>query len=481
MALPRPQPAGSELRFPALVWALLHAPIFLLLFAPSIGPALRSLPSGYRTPMWPALALEAAALSLLVFLVPLPLSVWGRAYRVGAPLVAGLTTVLLSADARLYGSIGFHMNGLFLRTLRQPAALHEMGIPTGEAAWLVLQWVAWVVADTAAGAWFLRHFAVRRRVWPWAAALFLAAVAERHYVASLTFFGGQAVFAAGQVLPLQAPVRMNAIWARLTGRPVVGNPLRAVSSEAALKLPPGLDPREVRFTRKPDVLLLLLESLRADYLVPEVMPRLLRRAAAQGTVFEQHYASAPTTFFGVYSLLFGYHAHTYDAALGTGRRPLLFAALSANGYHSRVLAASSVDWMGMRQGVFGDVEGELETDWPKTLRGDQRDEAIVERAKRHVLETPPDRPVFLFLFFFGTHFNYFFTPRSDRFHPMWDGEGVLKTSVAPTEHLLNRGRNAAYELDWKVDDFLTWFETTRGGDPGAAHRRPRREMREKGT
>jgi len=472
---------GSALRFPALVWAVLHAPVFLWLYAGSIQPALRAVPDGYRAATVPAFLVEALVLSLLVFLAPLPLSLWGRAYRVGAPFFAGLATVLLSLDARLYATVGFHVNGFFFRVLAQPAALRETGIPTSEVVTTALQGAAWLLCETVVGAWFLGRFAARRPTWRWALAILLLGTAERFYVASLTFFGGQAVYAAGQVLPLQAPVRVNAIWSRITGRATLGNPLRAASEASAVRLPPGIDPASVRLARKPDVLLLLLESTRADYLQPEVMPRLLARAARQGTVFERHYTSCPSTFFAVYSLLFGLHAHTLDAVVGTGRKPVLFGALSAQGYHSRILAASSVDWMGLRETVFGDVQGELETDWPATMSGDQRDEAIIAHAKEHVLSAPADRPVFLFLFFFGTHFNYFYPERSARFAPAWDGKDALKATSAPPEQILARGRNAAYELDWKIDEFLQWFEQARGrrplvvvtGDHGE-------EMREKG-
>jgi len=127
------------------------------------------------------------------------------------------------------------------------------------------------------------------------------------------------------------------------------------------------------------------------------------------------------------------------------------------------------------------VQGELETDWPATMSGDQRDATIIAHAKDHVQATPPDRPVFLFLFFFGTHFNYFYPERSARFTPAWNGADALKATSTPPAQILNRGRNAAYELDWKLDEFLDWYERTRGqrplvivtGDHGE-------EMREKG-
>jgi uncharacterized protein len=299
---PRPPPTGAGLRFPALAWALLHVPLFLYLYAPSLGPALESVPPGFRASMWPALVVEAMTLALVSFALALPLSPWGRAYRLAAPFATGLATAALAVDARLFGTVGFHVNGFFFKVLAQPAALRETGVSSAEVARMALQAAAWIAAETLVGALVLPRLAGRRPAWRWAALLLLLGAAERTYVASLTFFGGQAVFAAGQVFPLQVPVRMNDFWSRLTGRPTLGNPLRAVSRASAGKLPPGVDPAAVHFERRPDVLLLVLESLREDYLRPDNMPRLLARAATQGTIFERHQTSAPTTASRVWAL-----------------------------------------------------------------------------------------------------------------------------------------------------------------------------------
>ena len=58
--------------------------------------------------------------------------------------------------------------------------------------------------------------------------------------------------------------------------------------------------------------------------------------------------------------------------------------------------------MGLKNTVFGDVAGDLETDFPGV--GATRDSAMVAHA-RTWLERAGPAPVFLMLFFDGTHFN----------------------------------------------------------------------------
>jgi hypothetical protein len=74
-------------------------------------------------------------------------------------------------------------------------------------------------------------------------------------------------------------------------------------------------------------------------------------------------------------------------------------------------------------------------------------------------------PVFVMLFFDGTHFNYTYPPRSARFAPVWDAGSTMEASRIAPELIQRRARNSAYEVDWKLDDFLAWFAQRRGKAP----------------
>jgi uncharacterized protein len=454
---------GAALRRPALVWALLHVPLFLALYSSSLGLALAGVRPAFKVLLWPAFALEAALPALLAFAAALPFSLHRRSYRLAAPLAAGLVTMAVALDSQIYRALGFHINGLVVKVLVQPGSLRETGIPAWEAAAFLGAAALWLGLEAVAGGWFLRRFATPRPALRWALLAVGLLVAERVYTATLAFYGGPAVFAAGQALPLQAPLRMNGFLAKVTGRGTteLRDPLGPEAARSAARLPLGVPAGTVRFTRRPDVVLVLIESLRADFFDSVTMPRLAGRAE-RGSVFARHYASASSTHYSLFSLFFGLQAQKMDAIVGSGRAPLLFGALKANGYRSRLLAASSVDWMGMKATVFGDVQGDLEIDFPGA--GATRDSAMVARAEAWVARADT-APVFVMLFFDGTHFNYTYPPRSARFAPVWEAGSTIEASRIAPELILRRARNAAYEVDWKLDDFLTWFAQRRGRAP----------------
>lgn len=455
-------PNGAALRRPALLWALLHVPIILALYSSPIRRAVAGVPSGFGAGLALAYVVEAAFLVLLAYLVALPFSLRGRWYPALATAATALLTVGLMIDSQLYQAVEFHVNGFFFRILAQPGALREIGISAWEVAAIAAVMTAWIIAEVLVGRRFVMRFEAPRATWVWVLLVIALALGERVAVATMTFVGGPAIFAAGGVLPLQAPLRMNKLLSRLTGRPRMADPLvGAAGALTAARIPVGIDPGAVRFTRRPDIVIALIESLRSDFLDTETMPRLARRAEG-GAVFSRHYASATSTHYSLFSLFFGLQSQKLDAVVGAGRSPLLFDVVKANGYAVRIIAASSVDWMGLKQTVFGAVQNDLESDFRGD--GDERDAAMLAGARRFV-ERTAGQPVFLFLFFDGTHFNYYFPERSARFDPYWDGGGSIEATRVAPELLERRARNSAYEVDWKLDEFLEWFEARRGRRP----------------
>ncbi|HEY2806897.1 MAG TPA: sulfatase-like hydrolase/transferase, partial [Gemmatimonadales bacterium] len=131
-------------------------------------------------------------------------------------------------------------------------------------------------------------------------------------------------------------------------------------------------------------------------------------------------------------------------------------------YRMRLITASSVDWMGMKQTVFKDVADKLETDIPGTAL--QADSTMFAHARDFVARDDT-APVFLLLFLGATHFNYQYQARSHRFTPDWDGIGSISAAQVDPILMKRRAMNSAYEADWSLNDFLDWFRQRRGHQP----------------
>jgi membrane-anchored protein YejM (alkaline phosphatase superfamily) len=456
--------ANAGYRRSALLWALLNAPLILLCSADSALEALRGLPPLLRALLVLAWLAESTFIAFIPFLVTLPLSFWPRVYRLAAPLVVAGAVLTAFVDGRVHRAFSFHLNGLLLRMILQRNGLTEAGLTTLDISVSLAAATLFVACSVLAGRWFIDRFASPRPVWRLALVIFALEIADRLAIGVMSFQAGPGLAAAGQTLPLQVPLTINRFMTRLTGRQKFrGADAIAAALARGRASPYGERPAaSVRFARRPDVVFLLIESMRSGFLDSLTMPRLWRRAAL-GERFARHYTSATSTHYALFSLFYGLDARRFDAVVATGRRPLLFGALRENGYRLRLLAASSVDWMGLEQTVFHDVRGELETDFPGA--GWVRDTMMVHRA-RQLVSRGDTAPVFLFLFFDGTHFRYTFPPGQSPFTPYWPGDASTMSAVtAPPRLIENRARNAAFAVDREIDEFLGWFAAERGREP----------------
>jgi len=460
MAEVDPRVGRAGYRFPALVWALLHVPLVIALYAGPIADALGAMPPAYRWPVLPVYLPQAALVSLVAWLLALPLSRWPRAYRYAAPALVALVFAVVVVDSRVYEQVRFHLNGFFLTVLVQPQALRVTGVPTAHVALVVAGALLFVALEAWAGARFLRRFASARRSWTWALALLLLAAGERVYASGLTYLGGQSVYAAATTLP-HVHVTMVGTYRKLFGKRVVDQ----FAGQESLRLPAAIGAEEIRFTRKPDVLLVVAESLPHDHLNPTTMPRLWRRIDEGGARFTRNYSGSSSTNFSLFSIIYGLQPQKLERVIGAGRRPLLFPAMQANGYQVRALAGSCLEWMQLRDTVFAGIPDDhvrnscADGDWG------ERDDALLADTRAQVERADPSKPLFTFLFFFETHFIYYYGPESGIHKPDWDGTGGFRTTKVPGWMIKNRAMNAAHALDLQLDRFLTWYEAERGRRP----------------
>lgn len=448
---------------PSLFWALGHGLLAVIFFRVGLSRALLGVPASLHAPLWVGFCVQSLALGFAAWLLTLPLLALGRGYAWAAPLLIALGTLALLVDSLLFEALGFHFNGLVLQVAMQKGAIAETGLVFSEVVFLVLGAVAFLAVDVLLGRFVLRRFAAPgKRAWAPALAVLGVWVVERLGMATLSFYGGHGVLAAGTTLPLQPPVRMNNFLRAVTGHEPKGELMIRELPQAGA--PAGeVKPEMVRFTRKPDVVFFLIESVREDFFREDVMPNVWRRAHESGRIFPRHYASAASTHFSLFSIFYGLDAQRSDATIGAGQTPLLFPALRANGYDLSLIAASSVDWMSLRETVFKDVWSGMQTGLPGD--GHERDAEMMRRARERVLATPEDQPLFLFLFFIGSHFNYSYPEDREVFTPTWDGRGSLAAATVDGALLKNRAMNAAHEVDRKIEEFLQFYEEARGGSP----------------
>ncbi|MBK7951026.1 MAG: sulfatase-like hydrolase/transferase [Deltaproteobacteria bacterium] len=201
---------------------------------------------------------------------------------------------------------------------------------------------------------------------------------------------------------------------------------------------------------RPDILVVVVESLRADALDEETMPRLWswsERGLRQG----EHSATSNASHYGLFALLYGRSPLFYFETLDSGERPTLPTQLAAWGYERHHLGCSDLAWRGMDR-FMGSVDFTVER-----LRGASLpdcDRAVVERAA--ALLAPGARaPRFVLAFLMSTHFGYHYPAEAERFRPALAPPNALELDPEQDRiGLVNRYRNSAHAIDDRIGALL---------------------------
>jgi membrane-anchored protein YejM (alkaline phosphatase superfamily) len=204
----------------------------------------------------------------------------------------------------------------------------------------------------------------------------------------------------------------------------------------------------------PSLLLVVVESWRADGLDPAVTPRLWRFAAGS-LRFTNHRSGGNWTDAGVFSLLYGLHGAYAAAARSAHRGPVLFDRLRQLGYQVRVVASRSTRYPHFRDTVFAGLrDEEVEDDLPGEDSA-ARDRAAVARVRAFLARRDPARPFALVLFLDATHLPYAFAPGSARYRPYAERLHYTEMTepMAPGP-IRNRYLNALVDVDQTAGGLL---------------------------
>lgn len=227
-------------------------------------------------------------------------------------------------------------------------------------------------------------------------------------------------------------------------------------------LPAGAGP-----STRPDILLVVVESLRHDVLEAETMPR-LRTASELGMRFDAHHATSNASHYGMFALLYGRSPLRYFETLDAGEPPTLPARLREWGYTTHHVTCSDIRWRRMDE-FMGPPHFSVER--LEEQRLDVCDRDVVSRSIS--LLEPGDRPPrFVLAFLMSTHFGYHFPNGAEPFQPSAPPPNAFELSPRrDSAPLWNRYRNSAHHVDAligrlldRVDLDQTWVVIT--GDHG---------------
>ena len=388
----------------------------------------------------------------LQLLLVLPLSRFSS--KVGHVVVFVLTFVLLVAlvtDTFVYQQYHFHINWAMV-DLALVGGREVFSFSTG-----MMMKIAFLVVCLAVVSLILIWASKKlttKAVWPCVGILagYLVVNAVSAYSVSQNV---KPVTVLAERIPLYYPVRANTFLSKF-GLVAVGEEKLSLSQKVGSFHYP-LNELSLGKGRDLNVLILAIDSLRADVVDAKTMPN-LTKLQNQALVFQEHYSAGNATRAGVFGLFYGLPPFYWQSALSTNVPSSMVTGFQKAGYEITAFATATLLRPEFYATVFSSVRPlRMGSDTGETVA--ERDRDSVDDFEKWLEQRDINKKFMSFMFLDSVHSLDFPEDLDVPYDDYWQEVDRLKLSpdFDPREYF-NRYKNAAYWQDVLIGRVLKILE-----------------------
>ncbi|MBR6059441.1 MAG: sulfatase-like hydrolase/transferase [Victivallales bacterium] len=378
-------------------------------------------------------------------------------WAVVSSIMAATTILVLLIDAGILFRYGYHINGLVINLLCTRGGFRSMGLDSATIAPVIaiilLVYLLYIAFALVCFRWkristIGSHLCGIKPLCAlfafWAIAFLFSLLSTGH----ADFFADTEILAQQNAFPCIITVRMRKFLRRLgfhePDRKKIPEIVDPTKGKASLHYPLQ-DIKRNSNRHKYNIIWLVAESLRADFLKEDIMPQTYQ--FAQSAIrFDSHYSGGHGTRPAMFSMFYGLYGLNWEAFMNQRRGPVFIDWLLEDNYQFLCQTSADFTYPEFDKTIFAAlpqdvlVEVEAKTPWEK-------DAKLIDSLVDFVKNRDKSRPFFTFGFFESTHAPYTF-PESAVIRPDYMKK-INYTTVSEKDATLlyNRDCNAAHYLD----------------------------------
>ena len=204
-------------------------------------------------------------------------------------------------------------------------------------------------------------------------------------------------------------------------------------------------------SEKPNIIMVVLESWRADSMDSEVSPNTYE-LAQDSLWFKEHHSSGTVTTRGIFSLMYGLAPTYMDNVVshnGVGG-PVLLNELKRKGYEFGVYPSGDITRIKLTDTSFLPVKSDVHHgEGEGTI---EKDRDVLNKMVTKLENT--DESVFGFMFFNSTHYLYYYPEEFGKFQPSKKPSLVDFKSGKDPLPFINRYKNSIYFVDHLIGELV---------------------------
>ena len=386
-------------------------------------------------------------------------------------LFLGMTFVFLLADTFVYQQYHFHIN-LAMLDLFFNSNGEVISFGAGDTAAIIVMAILCLtvaslitIAGIYAGAGILRIS--RKGIW-----IVIALFAGFNGINVYESAAGRNSFTAyNSAIPGFHPLTMNRLLNKTGLISFKENSYRASIAGSSLRYPqnPLICPEAAAGEgesreKRPDVIIIMIDTLRADTVTPEATP-FIWNFARENISFQNHYSGGNNTRIGVFTFFYGIPGSYWNEALQGQTPPALLSAYRDAGYRVQAYTSANLYNPEFYRTVFAGIPNLRTESAGKTPY--ERDASAVRDFMTDITrelnrqKNGADQPSFSFIFLDQLHSITLENKdlRKQPFPTTWTEPNYTSLSRnTDPENFFNLYRNVAHETDARVGEILAFLK-----------------------